>query len=121
MLFSGGLVPSYMLISRYLHERPYLGTHHSHPDQPWNMFLLRNFFTSIPASMAESARIDGANDFTIMWKIILPCATPALATIGLFYALAYRNNWFQALMYIDKSALKPLQAIIMKCCATPSF
>ena len=76
MLFSGGLVPSYMLISRYLHMKdsiwvliiPIL-------INPWNMFLLRNFFTSIPASMAESARIDGANDFTIMWKIILPCAT----------------------------------------------
>mgnify|MGYP002270477406 CR=1 FL=1 len=122
MLFSGGLVPSYMLISRYLHMKdsiwvliiPIL-------INPWNMFLLRNFFTSIPASMAESARIDGANDFTIMWKIILPCATPALATIGLFYALAYWNNWFQALMYIDKSALKPLQAIIMEMLRNTEF
>lgn len=122
MLFSGGLVPTYMLISRYLHMKdsiwvliiPIL-------INPWNMFLLRNFFASIPASMAESARIDGANDFTIMWKIILPCATPALATIGLFYALAYWNNWFQALMYIDKSALKPLQAIIMEMLRNTEF
>ena len=122
MLFSGGLVPSYMLISRYLHMKdsiwvlilPIL-------INPWNMFLLRNFFSSIPASLAESARIDGANDFTIMWRIILPCATPALATIGLFYALAYWNNWFQALMYIDRASLKPLQAMIMEMLRNTEF
>lgn len=122
MLFSGGLVPTYMLISRYLHMKdsiwvlivPIL-------INPWNMFLLRNFFNSIPGSLAESARIDGANDMTIMWRIILPCATPALATIGLFYALAYWNNWFQALMYIDSSSLKPLQAIIMEMLRNTEF
>lgn len=122
MLFSGGLVPTYMLISRYLHMKdtiwvliiPIL-------INPWNMFLLRNFFHSIPPSLAESARIDGANDFTIMARIILPCATPAIATIGLFYALAYWNNWFQALMYIDSSSLKPLQAIIMEMLRNTEF
>ena len=122
MLFSGGLVPTYMLISRYLHMKdsiwvliiPLL-------INPWNMFLLRNFFSSIPASLAESARIDGANDLVIMIRIILPCALPAMATVGLFYALAYWNNWFQALMYIDKSALKPLQAIIMEMLRNTEF
>lgn len=122
MLFSGGLVPSYMLISRYLHMKDSIWVQII-PTliNPWNMFLLRNFFSSIPGSQAESARIDGANDFTIMWKIILPCAKPALATIGLFYALAYWNNWFQALMYIDKSSLKPLQAIIMEILRNTDF
>ena len=122
MLFSGGLVPSYMLISRYLGMKdsiwvlilPIL-------INPWNMFLLRNFFASIPSSLAESARIDGANDLKIMFRIILPVSTPALATIGLFYALAYWNNWFQALMYIDKSSLKPLQAIIIEMLRNADF
>lgn len=122
MLFSGGLVPSYMLISRYLHMKdsiwvliiPIL-------INPWNMFLLRNFFSSIPRELVESGHIDGANDFTIMLRIVLPCATPALATIGLFYALAYWNNWFQALMYIDKSSLKPLQAVIMEMLRNTEF
>lgn len=122
MLFSGGLVPSYMLISRYLNMKdsiwvliiPIL-------INPWNMFLLRNFFSAIPSSLAESARIDGANDLTIMFRIILPVSTPALATIGLFYALAYWNNWFQALMYIDKSSLKPLQAIIIEMLRNADF
>ena len=122
MLFSGGLVPSYMLISRYLHMK----------DSIWvliipiliNPGICSCFATSLPASRLQwpsPPRIDGANDFTIMWKIILPCATPALATIGLFYALAYWNNWFQALMYIDKSALKPLQAIIMEMLRNTEF
>lgn len=122
MLFSGGLVPSYMLISRYLGMKnsiwvliiPIL-------INPWNMFLLRNFFSSIPASLAESARIDGANDIRILFQIILPVSTPALATIGLFYALAYWNNWFQALLYIDTSSLKPLQAIIMEMLRNADF
>lgn len=122
MLFSGGLVPSYMLISRYLHMKdsiwvliiPIL-------INPWNMFLMRNFFSSIPSELVESGHIDGANDFTIMWRIVLPCATPALATVGLFYALAYWNNWFQALMYIDKSSLKPLQAVIMEMLRNTEF
>lgn len=115
MLFSGGLIPSYMLISRYLGMKdnlwvliiPVL-------INPWNMFLLRNFFSSIPDSLAESARIDGANDMRILFQIILPCAVPALATIGLFYALAYWNNWFQAMLYIDRNHLQPLQMMIMK-------
>lgn len=122
MLFSGGLVPTYMLISRYLGMKdtiwvliiPILVN-------PWNMFLLRNFFSSIPKELAESARIDGANEMKIMWSVILPCAKPALATVGLFYALAYWNNWFQALMYIDKSSLKPLQALIMEMLRNAEF
>jgi len=115
MLFNGGLVPTYMLISRYLNMRnslwvmiiPVLVI-------PWNMFLMRNFFNSIPSSLAESARIDGANEATILFRIILPCATPALATIGLFYALGYWNQWFQAMLYIDTPSKFPLQYLIMR-------
>lgn len=122
MLFNGGLVPTYMLVSRYLHMKdsiwvliiPIL-------INPWNMFLLRNFFSSISPALAESARIDGANDIRILFQIILPVSTPALATIGLFYALAYWNNWFQALLYIDKASLKPLQAIIMEMLRNADF
>lgn len=115
MLFNGGLVPSYILISKYLNMRnniwvliiPALVN-------PWNMFLLRNFFNSIPESLSESAKIDGANDIYILFKIILPVSLPAMATIGLFYALGYWNEWFKAMMYIGKKDLYPLQYIIMK-------
>ena len=116
MLFSGGLVPTYVLISRYLKMTntiwvliiPTLII-------PWNLFLLRNFFASIPSSLAESAKIDGANDFTILVRIILPCSKPALATVGLFYALGYWNEWFKAMLYNsgDKGTW-PLQYLIMQ-------
>lgn len=115
MLFNGGLVPTYMLISKYLGMRdsiwvmiiPVLVN-------PWNLFLLRNFFSAIPAELHESARMDGANDVRILWQIILPVSLPALATVSLFYAVAYWNQWFNAMLYIENSRLFPLQYLIMK-------
>lgn len=115
MLFNGGLVPTYMLISKYLGMRdtvwvmilPVLVN-------PWNLFLLRNFFAAIPAELHESARIDGANDVRILWQIILPVSLPALATVALFYGVAYWNQWYNAMLYIEDSRLFPLQYLIMR-------
>ncbi|MGN0163725.1 MAG: carbohydrate ABC transporter permease [Candidatus Ornithomonoglobus sp.] len=114
MLFSGGLVPSYLLISKYLGLNdsiwalilPALVN-------PWNLFLMRNFFRGIPAALSESAKIDGATDMRILFSIILPISLPAIATIGLFYALAYWNEWYRALLYIRSSDKFPLQYLIM--------
>lgn len=115
MLFSGGMVSSYLLIGKYLHMKDNLLVYII-PSlvSPWNMMLLRNFFATIPESLAESAKIDGANDMTILMKIILPIAKPGLVTIGLFYALSYWNEWFRAMLYIDKDNLITLQYLIMK-------
>jgi len=115
MLFNGGLVPTYMLVSKYLGMRdtvwcmiiPVLVN-------PWNLFLLRNFFSAIPAELHESARIDGANDVRILWQIILPVSLPALATVALFYGVAYWNQWFNAMLYIEDASKFPLQYLIMK-------
>jgi multiple sugar transport system permease protein/putative aldouronate transport system permease protein len=122
MLFNGGLVPWYILISKYLHMSntiwsmiiPVLVS-------PWNLFLLRNFFKSIPDSLAESAKIDGANDIYILFRIILPLSLPGLATVGLFYALSYWNQWYTALMFIDNPDLYPLQFIIMRIIRNMTF
>jgi multiple sugar transport system permease protein/putative aldouronate transport system permease protein len=78
------------------------------------MFLLRNFFKQIPDSLAESAKMDGANDIYILFKIILPLAKPALATIGLFYGLGFWNEWFTTVLYISNKDLYSLQYLIMK-------
>lgn len=115
MLFSGGLIPTYLLISKYLgltdnimvYILPALVN-------PFNMFLLRNFFKQIPDSLAESAKIDGANDIYILYKIILPLAKPAMATIGLFYGLGFWNEWFTATLFINDKDLYSLQYLIMK-------
>ncbi|MFS0724175.1 carbohydrate ABC transporter permease [Paenibacillus sp. 1P07SE] len=115
MLFNGGLIPTYLLTAKYLglsdnilvYILPALVN-------PFNMFLLRNFFKQIPESLAESAKIDGANDIYILFKIILPLAKPALATIGLFYGLGFWNEWFTATLYISDKNLYSLQYLIMK-------
>ena len=115
MLFSGGLAPSYLLISKYLGMRdtiwvmiiPILFS-------PWNTFLMRNFFKTIPEELTESAYIDGAHELIILFKIILPVSVPGIATISLFYALGYWNQWYQAMLFIDDRTLFPLQYIIME-------
>lgn len=115
MLFSGGMVASYLLISKYLHLKDSIWVYIIPAlVSPWNMMLLRNFFTTIPESLSESAKIDGANDLTILMRIILPIAKPGLVTISLFYALSYWNEWFKAMLYIDKENLITLQYLIMK-------
>ena len=115
MLFNGGLVPTYLLIAKYLHLQDNILVYILPAlINPFNMFLLRNFFAQIPDSLAESAKIDGANDIYILYKIILPLAKPALATIGLFYALGFWNEWFTTVLYIDSKDLYSLQYLIMK-------
>ncbi|MCL2461364.1 MAG: carbohydrate ABC transporter permease [Defluviitaleaceae bacterium] len=115
MLFSGGLVPSYILISKYLQLRNTIWVYILPVlVNPWNMFLMRNFFNTLPDSFRESASIDGANDFTILWRIVIPLSAPAMATIGLFYALGYWNMWMESMLYMDTDRLYLLQYLIMK-------
>jgi len=122
MLFSGGIVPWYIMCTRYLGLRnnmlalilPMLLN-------PWYVFLMRNYFRSIPESITESARIDGAQIFTILLKIILPLSKPILATVGLFYTLAYWNDWWLALMLIEKKELAPLQFTLFRILSSAIF
>lgn len=82
--------------------------------QPFWVFVLRNFFAALPSEIMESAYIDGASDTTILFRIVLPLSKPALATVGLFIAVAYWNDWFLALMLLDFAEFKPLSLIILK-------
>ncbi len=109
-LFSGGLVPWYLLIVNYLQLKdtlivlilPILLN-------VFYMIVMKTFMGSIPDAITESAKIDGAGDFLIFWKLILPLAKPALATIGLFIALGYWNDWYNALLFVSHENLMPLQ------------
>lgn len=115
MLFGGGLVPNYLLLVKYLHLKDNILVYILPAlINPFNMFLLRNFFKQIPDSLAESAKIDGANEVYILFKIILPLSKPAIATIGLFYALGFWNEWFTCTLYITDKSLYSLQYLIMK-------
>ena len=104
MLFNGGLVANYLMITKFLHlANNILVLILPSICNAWNILLMRNFFNGIPASLAESAKIDGANDIKILIRIILPVSLPGIATIGLFYALTYWNEWYKCLLYIDSN------------------
>ena len=115
MLFNGGLVPVYIMFTRMLHLRNSIlvliipGALNA-----FNLFLMRNYFATIPESMAESAKMDGATDIRIFFQIILPLSKPILATIALFSAMGYWNEWYKVLLYIDKPDLFTLQFLIMR-------
>ncbi|GIO14544.1 sugar ABC transporter permease [Cohnella xylanilytica] len=115
MLFSGGLVPSYILITQYLHLKdnllalilPILLS-------PFNIMVLKGFLSKLPIEVVESAKIDGAKELGIFFKIILPLSTPALATLGLLISFAYWNEWFNAMLYIDDPNKVPLQLLLVR-------
>jgi putative aldouronate transport system permease protein len=79
---------------------------------PFNLIVLRQFFMNLPVEVIESAKLDGANDLQILWRIVLPLSKPALAAITLFYAVANWNSWFEALLYINNSQLYPITILL---------
>ena len=115
MLFSGGLVPTYILIANYLKLSNTLMVYIvTGLIVPWYVFMMRTFFNDIPKAIIESALMDGANDFEIFWKFILPLSKPVLATIALFMFLAKWNDWNTALLYITDDKLVSLQYLLQK-------
>lgn len=110
MVFSAGLLPWYLVCTRYYHLTNTLWALIL-PNclSVFNVFLLRNFFSSLPASIAESARIDGAGHFRIFFTIAVPMAQVGIVTVGLFYALGYWNDFYLALMFIRKQEMYPMQ------------
>ena len=77
-----------------------------------NLIIMRTSFKSIPESLEESARMDGANDFTILFKIIIPLSIPVISVITLYYSVAHWNAWFNAMIYLRNRNLYPLQLVL---------
>ena len=113
-LFSGGLVPFYLLIVRILRlKNNYLAVFLPSLMSPWLIILMKNFTKSIPFAITESAKIDGASDFRIFLNIILPMSKPALATVGLFLALTYWNEWYNSMLFLEANMdYRPLQLFL---------
>ncbi|MFB5453530.1 carbohydrate ABC transporter permease [Enterococcus faecalis] len=116
MLFSPGLVPSYIVVSTMLHLKDTIwALILPLALSPFNIILMRTFFKrTVSESIIESARIDGASELRIFLQIVLPLALPGIATISLFAALRYWNDWFHALLYVQSDYLMPLQYLLMK-------
>lgn len=118
-LFSGGLIPWYIMIVKYLDWKDnYLALVVPALLSAWNIILMKNFMKSIPESITESAKIDGAGEFRIYAQLILPLSTPGLATIGLFMGLGYWNDWFSANVFITTESKYPLQFLLYKILAS---
>jgi putative aldouronate transport system permease protein len=109
MYFSGGMIPDYLLIRNLGLLDNVLAMVLPGVVSAFNMIILRSFFMSLPESLEESAYLDGASDFTILVRIVLPLSTPVLATLALFYAVGRWNGFQDALMYISNPKLFPLQ------------
>lgn len=110
MFFSGGFIPTYILISKLKLMNNILSLVLPTAMNAWNMVLLINFFRRVPQEMIESAKIEGAGHYTILFKFMLPVSLPALATVMLFTAVGHWNNWFDGLMYTPD--FMPLQSYI---------
>ena len=113
MVFGAGIVGHYLLIANWLDLKdtiwalilPYM-------INPFFVFILVSFFRTVPTELSEAATVDGANDIIIFFRIVVPVSKPAIATVGLLYALQYWNDFWLALMYIDDYRLHPLQIMI---------
>jgi putative aldouronate transport system permease protein len=116
MLFNGGLVAMYIINTQLLGFRNHFrGLIMPLMFNVWHVLILRTYFaTAIPESIEESAKIDGANDLRIFFQIVIPLAKPVLATIALFAALIYWNDWFQSLLYITNERMYSLQFVMLQ-------
>ncbi|MFS0725270.1 carbohydrate ABC transporter permease [Paenibacillus sp. 1P07SE] len=122
MMFSGGLVPFYILMTQYLHLKNSLWAIIL-PGllSPFYVLIMKGFMGKIPYEIIESAKMDGAGEWRIFFRIILPLSTPALATLGLFIAFNYWNEWFNALLFIDEDRRVPLQLLLVRIMNTLDF
>ena len=115
MLFSGGLIPSYIVNTRYLHLSnsfwvyifPGLAS-------AYYILIMRTFFKGIPQSLMEAAKIDGASELKILWKVVLPLSKPIIATVSLLLLLTKWNDWNTTLIYITDEKLYTLQYLLQK-------
>ncbi|MFK7697036.1 carbohydrate ABC transporter permease [Paenibacillus sp. HJGM_3] len=114
MFFSGGLIPTYLVVKQVGILNTLWALILPGALAPFNLILIRNFFTGVPDALEESARIDGASNIRILASVYLPLSVPALATVGMFYAVGYWNAFFQAMMYITERRLMPLQMFLLQ-------
>ncbi len=115
MVFSAGIVPWYFICRAVgLRNNLFSLIVPSLLFNPFNLFLVKNYMDGIPDSLRESATIDGASDIRTAFSIYFPLSIPVLATVTLFYGLAYWNDWWNAIMLVDDKKLYPLQFLLLQ-------
>ncbi len=111
-LFHPGLVPNYLLVTKLGLRDNILAIILPPAVSVYNTLVMKSFFEGIPDEIKEAARMDGANDLMVLWRIVLPLSVPILLTIGLFYAVSYWNEFFTPILYLNDSKLQPLPVIL---------
>ncbi|OMF21099.1 ABC transporter permease [Paenibacillus sp. FSL H8-0548] len=112
MLFNGGMIPTFLAVKETGLLNSYLALIIPVSINVFNMIILKTFFQGLPDALEESAKIDGCNDFGILFRIIIPCSLPAIATISLFYAVTYWNTYMHAILYLSDAAKWPAQVLL---------
>jgi len=112
MFFSGGLIPTYLLVKKIHFIDTIWAIIIPNAISTWNLIIMRTSFQSVPESIPESAKIDGANDLIILFKLVIPISIPVIAVIVLYYAVAHWNSWFNASIYLRDRNLYPIQLIL---------
>lgn len=112
MFFNAGIIPNYLVVKGLGLMNSMWALILPSAISTYNLVVMRSFFEGIPVDLEEAAFIDGANEITIFWKIMLPLSKAALATVGLFYGVYMWNSWFNAMLYLQSDTKFPLQLII---------
>lgn len=112
MIFQGGIVPLYLVIKDLGLTNTIWSVIFSYGINTFYMILMYNYFQSLPDSLMESARLDGAGEWTILFRIVLPLSLPIIATVTLFYSVDKWNEYFESMIYIRKASIQPLQLVL---------
>ncbi|MBD2843651.1 carbohydrate ABC transporter permease [Paenibacillus sp. IB182496] len=112
MLFNGGMIPTFLVVQGTGLINSYLALVVPVTINVFNMIILKTFFQNLPAGLEESAKIDGCSDFGVLFRIVIPCSMPAIATISLFYAVTYWNTYMHAIMYLNDASKWPVQVLL---------
>lgn len=109
MLFGGGLVPTYMIIKQFGLVNNIWSMILPTAISTYYLIIMKNYFLNLPQGLLEAAYLDGASEWTVLWKIAIPISKPFLATFALFYCVERWNEWYNAMLYISDAKLRPLQ------------
>ncbi|MBE2223270.1 MAG: carbohydrate ABC transporter permease [Anaerolineae bacterium] len=120
-LFNPGLIPTYLLVTKLGLQNNFLAVILPPAVSVWNTLIMMSFFQELPIELKEAARMDGANEFQVLMRIILPLSKPIILTIGLFYAVYFWNEFFTPILYLNDNDLMPLPVLLRNILISASF
>lgn len=111
-LFNAGLIPTYLVVQKFGLIDTFWAIILPGGINIYNLLVMKSFFEGLPDELKEAARLDGANEFQVLWYVVLPLSKPILLTIGLFYAVGHWNEFFNAILYLNDAKLQPLPILL---------